>query len=151
MATDVEVLAINTPDGETRPVLLAIRVMMAPVGKGRPRVTPAEYERIGSHSVKRKGAHAYTPKSTAQFQETVGWLLRRQKPVRNAVDDLFVYARFSVPDRQRKDLDNLLKALLDSCNGIVWRDDAQVAEIHSWLSRGAGEPYFDLIVGVAVP
>ena len=28
----------------------------------------------------------------------------------------------------KPDLDNLAKAALDACNGIVWRDDAQIAE-----------------------
>ena len=29
----------------------------------------------------------------------------------------------------RPDLDNLVKALTDACNGIVWRDDAQIVRL----------------------
>ena len=29
----------------------------------------------------------------------------------------------------RPDLDNLIKALTDACNGIVWRDDAQIVRL----------------------
>lgn len=30
----------------------------------------------------------------------------------------------------RSDIDNMIKAILDSCNGIVFEDDSQVVEIH---------------------
>lgn len=33
--------------------------------------------------------------------------------------------------RKRGDLDNLLKAVLDACNGIAYQDDDQVTEIHA--------------------
>jgi crossover junction endodeoxyribonuclease RusA len=33
------------------------------------------------------------------------------------------------PDRRRRDIDNLLKVLLDSLNGIAWDDDSQVKEL----------------------
>lgn len=32
---------------------------------------------------------------------------------------------------RRGDLDNVLKALLDSLTGIVWADDSQIVEIHA--------------------
>jgi crossover junction endodeoxyribonuclease RusA len=34
------------------------------------------------------------------------------------------------PDRRKRDLDNLLKSLLDSLNGKAYGDDSQVDEIH---------------------
>ena len=33
------------------------------------------------------------------------------------------------PDRRRRDLDNTLKLLLDSLNGIYWDDDSQIARL----------------------
>lgn len=31
---------------------------------------------------------------------------------------------------KKPDADNVLKGIKDGCNGIVWRDDAQVVRIH---------------------
>ena len=44
--------------------------------------------------------------------------------------DLAMTIQFVLPDRRRKDLDNLNKAIFDSCNGIVFEDDSQVVDLH---------------------
>ena len=36
----------------------------------------------------------------------------------------------------RPDLDNLIKALTDACNGIVWRDDAQIVRLMAEKRHG---------------
>lgn len=42
---------------------------------------------------------------------------------------------------QRPDVDNLLKAMMDACKGIVWRDDSQVAlNMQPKLFSAQGEP-----------
>lgn len=33
--------------------------------------------------------------------------------------------RIYLPDRRTRDVDNIEKAILDACNGILWRDDRQ--------------------------
>jgi crossover junction endodeoxyribonuclease RusA len=48
---------------------------------------------------------------------------------------LAVYALANPPDRRRRDLDNILKALLDGLtHGGVWGDDSQVDDLH--IERG---------------
>lgn len=42
--------------------------------------------------------------------------------------------------RRRGDLDNVLKVLLDSLNGIAWRDDGQVVELHASRADDAARP-----------
>jgi Holliday junction resolvase RusA-like endonuclease len=37
---------------------------------------------------------------------------------------------FNLPDKHRKDIDNLAKCVLDSLNGICWKDDSQVIDLH---------------------
>ena len=37
---------------------------------------------------------------------------------------------FHLKDRRRRDCDNLSKAVLDSLNGIAWKDDTQVIDLH---------------------
>lgn len=129
-------------------VILTATLALPPVGKGRPRVTAAEYVQAGGKRVRTRKAHAYTPRSTVEYQEHAGWLLRQAGAVRNDIDDLGIHAAFRVGNRQRKDIDNLLKALLDACNGIVWRDDAQVVTVTTTLTRAAEVPGTDLTVYV---
>jgi Holliday junction resolvase RusA-like endonuclease len=39
----------------------------------------------------------------------------------------------------RFDLDNVIKSALDGCTGILWKDDAQVVEIHARRRQADGE------------
>ena len=39
-----------------------------------------------------------------------------------------------LPDRRKRDVDNLSKAVLDGCNGVLWEDDTQIIDLH--LTKG---------------
>jgi Holliday junction resolvase RusA-like endonuclease len=110
-----------------------ITVPGEPVSKGRPRVSQG---------------HAYTDPKTVAAEDRLKWLFRATHVVANTVDDLSVIAVFRCGNRQRKDLDNLVKLLLDAANGIVWRDDMQVVEIQATVLRAHAEPGIDFTVGV---
>lgn len=61
----------------------------------------------------------------------------RRKPMRGEVAVLLV---LHPPDRRRRDLDNLLKAVLDALvHAGVLQDDSQVAELHA-MRREARRP-----------
>ena len=45
---------------------------------------------------------------------------------------LSVSIEASAPDARRRDLDNLLKAVLDALNGVAWVDDSQIARLAIW-------------------
>jgi crossover junction endodeoxyribonuclease RusA len=47
----------------------------------------------------------------------------------DASREFAVSARFFPGTRQRRDVDNMVKLVLDACNGVVWVDDMQVTEI----------------------
>jgi crossover junction endodeoxyribonuclease RusA len=130
-------------------VFVRLNLQIVPVTKGRARVRPAEYTVIGSARLKTRSARAYTPETTKQFQESIGWLLRSAKVVRNNVDDLGVHAVFYVSTFQRRDLDNLIKSLLDGCNGVAWHDDQQVTRLTSDLVRDSDDPHIELMIYVA--
>jgi Holliday junction resolvase RusA-like endonuclease len=50
---------------------------------------------------------------------------------------LCVAILFTVQERQHcKDLDNLIKAILDAGNGIAWGDDRWIDEIHALRRKG---------------
>lgn len=105
---------------------------MEPRGKGRHRTT--------------KSGHVYTPAGTRAAQKAIQFEARRQGirlqrgPLR--VD---VYSWFPIPaswpkwkkkaalrreiwPTKKPDRDNLDKLILDSLNGIAWRDDTQVVD-----------------------
>ncbi len=110
---------------------MLIKILGEPVAKGRPR--------FGN-------GRAYTPAKTAKWEHLAAWTAREQygclPPVEGAIA-VTVEAVFAIPPSwtkarrlaaaggsirhvSRPDGDNLLKAVGDSLNGIVWLDDSQI-------------------------
>lgn len=105
-----------------------------PVPKGRPR--------LGKNAV-------YTPAKTKLYERAVGYYAREaMKDVQIATGAVSVEMRFYMPiptsysgvkrlkalsgelrHVNKPDCDNILKAVLDSCNNIVYVDDNQVCDI----------------------
>lgn len=113
-----------------------------PVPKGRPRVY---------------GGHAITPKRTVRAEERLFAEFRLKYPQAKPYQcPVRLEAEFWMSHRGRPDLDNLLKLVLDSLNGVAYVDDAQVVESHAtkrmpdlWVygakgkyrKRKSGDPY----------
>lgn len=118
--------------------MIRFTITGSPVGKGRPRFT--------------KSGHAYTPKETKDYEGLVKLLAKNEMNKTGFVvkeDKAFsitIYATYPIPKSWPKkkqeqaivgvfrptvkpDLDNVAKIICDSLNGIIWRDDAQVATI----------------------
>jgi len=75
----------------------------------------------------------YTPARVKAWQETVAWKARSAVACANApmIDGpCNVSLVFRLNHKRRVDLDNLSKAVLDGCNGIIWTDDKWVTELH---------------------
>lgn len=100
-----------------------------PTAKGRPR-----FSKFGT----------YTPSKTKHAEDLIKYKVMAQmaaddkpklnKPIAVRLVLRFVYpgkirALFPVAKTTRPDVDNLVKLVLDALNGVVWEDDAQVAEI----------------------
>jgi Holliday junction resolvase RusA-like endonuclease len=88
-----------------------------PVCKGRPRML-------------RKGI-PYTDAKTRQAEKAIGWAYREAagangKPLAEPVQ---IGMLFCVGTRRRKDLDNMVKLVMDALNGLAWNDDSQVLSI----------------------
>ena len=79
---------------------VVVNIPGQPVPKGRPRFT--------------KGGFAYTPDKTMP-----------QMSKKRTADALAGYILPAV----KPDADNLAKAALDACNGIIWRDDALICSL----------------------
>lgn len=85
-----------------------------PYSKARPRVTT-------------RGT--YTPKVQKANEEALAWQIRlacEHRPFEAAVEVGLIFYR---SNRQRIDIDNLVKQVLDAANGVAWKDDAQVTSI----------------------
>lgn len=95
---------------------------------GNPR--PKQRPRLG------KGGNTYTPKATRVAENGVATLLQNAMPGPPTDKPVAVCLRFHRDNHRRADLDNLVKLVLDAANGVVWRDDAQVEQIHARLTRG---------------
>lgn len=109
-----------------------------PVGKGRPRAF-----RVGT------GVRMHTPPKTKAYEQTIAFAARlamRGNPLLegpvSAVMTFSMPIPASWPHRKAQDaslgltlptvapdLDNLAKAILDGCNGVVFEDDRQVVRL----------------------
>lgn len=107
-----------------------------PVGKGRPRWS---------------GRHMYTPSTTQQYEMAVARACKQAmgglRPKTGAVEALIVVNKKipahvnkrtremmldgKIKPTARPDVDNIVKCVLDGCNGIAYEDDAQVVSIHA--------------------
>lgn len=105
------------------PMKLTFFISGNPVPKGRPR--------LGRGAV-------YSPKRTRNWEVLVAWAAREAmqtagldiftKPV--AISLRFYYGNHGA------DLDNLVKAVWDAFNGVVWQDDQLVEVLVARIERG---------------
>lgn len=119
-------------------------------GKARPRVTRAGI--------------TYTPKETAQYENLVKLCYREaaassamdlfEQPVRAQLEVYYEIPKSTTKSRQgamlldriyptkKPDADNIAKIVLDSLNGIAYKDDSQVVEltVNKFYSK-RGQPY----------
>lgn len=108
-----------------------------PVAKGRPRFT--------------KQGRTYTPKKTHDYESEVAMMAKTAmgtaEPLETPVA-IYVYVTFPIPKSyskkrteaclngserhtKRPDLDNIVKAITDAINDIVYKDDSQIVSIHA--------------------
>lgn len=99
-------------------VTWSFSVIGRPVAKGRPRFD-------------RRSGRTYTPKKTREYEEMVGTIAAFRRPARWPLDSEYcVELGVYLPDARKRDIDNIAKCVLDALNGIAWRDDRQVANLH---------------------
>jgi Holliday junction resolvase RusA-like endonuclease len=117
-----------------------------PVAKGRPRF-----------STRGKFPVAYTPEKTKTYETEVGMMAKAAMGASKALEgalEAFIYVTFPVPPSyskkrteaclsdtekhiKRPDLDNVIKAVIDGMDKIVFNNDSQITSIHSTKVYGA--------------
>jgi Holliday junction resolvase RusA-like endonuclease len=114
-----------TSGAKFEPQELRFSLDVAPVPKGRARV------------VRQRGRmRGLTPEKTAAFEQALGLACAAARP-RGWDADGWYRAEIVVRRARRQgDADNFAKAVLDSANGIAWRDDARVLSLEVAVCDG---------------
>ena len=92
-----------------------------------------------NHYWRRVGSRTLVSRRGREFQAEVCWAASEQYSLPQPLSGpLSIKVDVQAPDRRRRDLDNLLKPLLDALtHAAVWEDDSQVHRIEiAWV----GEP-----------
>lgn len=84
--------------------------------------------------------HGITPSRTASYEATVALVASSARPT-----GWPTRARYEVTVRAlravaRGDLDNIVKAVKDACNGVAWVDDARVYKLDAEMFDGCANP-----------
>lgn len=134
--------------------MITFTIPGAPQGKGRPRIG-----KIGQH------ARMFTPDKTVAYEGLVAYAAQDamaggdpiDKPCRCVMHILCpVPASWSQKKREqawagiirpgvKPDTDNVVKAVFDGMNGVVWRDDVLCVDLHA-IKRYAATPGVSVLV-----
>jgi Holliday junction resolvase RusA-like endonuclease len=109
-----------------------IEIPGEPRSKARPRFTG--------------GGKVYSSKEQRAHEDAIAWAVRAKIGNRPFLGNVQVEVWFYRSNKQRIDLDNLLKSVLDGANGIAWRDDVQVTSIGARLHLDPQNPRTILIL-----
>jgi Holliday junction resolvase RusA-like endonuclease len=121
-------------------ISIMFTVYGTPTPKGRPRF-----------STRGKFPVAYTPEKTKTYETEVGMMAKAAMGASEALEgalEAFIYVTFPVPasyskkrteaclndtekHTKRPDLDNVIKAVIDGMDKIVFNNDSQITSIHS--------------------
>lgn len=85
----------------------------------------------------------FKSKEAIQYKETAQYLAKKQGFTEPLTGALSVSMRF-YRERKSGDLDNRFKCLFDSLNGILWKDDSQIVEIHAYRFDDKNNPRIEL-------
>lgn len=101
---------------------IEFKIPIKPKAKARPR-----FSKFGG---------AYTPKETKQYEEFITNYVKskyKDSPLSFALSVSFIFCFKHKTKRSaniaRPDLDNLIKAVCDALNGILWDDDSLIAHM----------------------
>lgn len=98
-----------------------------PIGKGRPRFGRGKDGKMVTYTPRKTKDYEQCIKTIAQIAMVNRTII--EGPVKVVIHAFFNHKKKSGWHVSRPDLDNVIKAILDGLNGIVYVDDTQVAEL----------------------
>lgn len=106
---------------------------------------PVAWERAGRS---RDGRHSYTPAKTRDGEATIARAFGLARPDWQVDNDSpwGLLVELHVKKLGAIDLDNMIKLIFDGLNGVMWRDDQQVADLLVRVERGVAEPKTIVVV-----
>jgi len=110
---------------------------------------PEEPVSKSRHKTGVRGGQVYHYKDTktANAQQRVGGHYRQARgPGAPGEGGFGVEMRFYLKSRQRRDVDNFVKLILDGLTGYAWVDDSQVTEISAKVIHGADAAHSEVTV-----
>ena len=118
---------------------MTITINLEPVPLARPRVNTTNRGR-------------YLPNKSRQFLNDLQLLVRaafKQEPYNVPLSvTLHFYKPRNPAAKNYGDIDNLAKAVLDACNGVIWSDDKLIVELHCYKHKDAGKIELEVIENV---
>ena len=107
-----------------------------PLSKQRPRLA------------RNKNGNVYTPKQTVEAEMDIQVCIRAAtiSLFPNDINKFGVRCLFVQKNSQRRDIDNMLKLVLDACNHLVWEDDTQVSEIMALKQIDPDNPRTEIVI-----
>lgn len=88
----------------------------------------------------------YTPPKTEAYKELVQLSIAHCQNYYSGEMAIGVILLFYRKDKRRADVDNLQKAVLDACNGILWRDDTQIEAATQRVFYSSKEPRVEMVI-----
>ena len=88
-----------------------------------------------------RGGKVYQPEKIKAYKNVVSYAaktaMQGKPPTSEALKiNLRFYRRFKASSRRFGDCDNLVKAVLDACNGIIFADDSQIISLTAEKYQG---------------
>lgn len=85
--------------------------------------------------------HGFAAPRVREWQTAVAWQARVAMQDRNMFcTAVMVDLHFRLGNKRRVDLDNLSKAILDALNGVAWKDDSCVMDLHLRKTASSDNP-----------
>ena len=102
-----------------------------------------------NHYWGKRGKAWYTLKKVQMFKERLAWIVLSKKENRKIIStiwnrDIEMDIEVYIHDRRRRDIDNMLKGIMDALKGVVYSDDSLVSSVR--ISKKMAEKPKTIIV-----